>query len=91
MKRCVFALGFFDGAHLGHQALLEACVAMAERLDAAAGAITFDAHPKALFSDRAPKCDQKLPAARSPVLSEGNGLRKEICGCCMGEGFAFAI
>ena len=39
---------------MGHQALLEACVAMAERLDAAAGAITFDAHPKALFSDRAP-------------------------------------
>ena len=39
-----------------------------------------------LFSDRAPKCDQKLPAARSPVLTEGNGLHKEICGCCMGEG-----
>lgn len=39
-----------------------------------------------LFSDRAPQCNQKLPAARSPVLAEGNGLRKEICGCCMGEG-----
>lgn len=39
-----------------------------------------------LFSDRAPKCGQKLPAARSPVLSEGSSLRKEICGCCMGEG-----
>ena len=39
-----------------------------------------------LFSDRAPQCNQKLPDVRSPVLSEGNGLRKEICGCCMGEG-----
>jgi len=39
-----------------------------------------------LFSDRAPRCEQKLPAARSPVLSERNGLRKVICGCCMGEG-----
>ncbi len=39
-----------------------------------------------LFSDRAPKCDQALPSLRSPVLTEDNGLRKEICGCCMGEG-----
>ena len=39
-----------------------------------------------LFSDRAPICSQNLPAVRSPVMSEGNGLRKEICGCCMGEG-----
>ena len=39
-----------------------------------------------LFSDRAPVCSQNLPAVRSPVMSEGNGLRKEICGCCMGEG-----
>ena len=39
-----------------------------------------------LFSDRALQCSQNLPAVRSPVRDEGNGLRKEICGCCMGEG-----
>ena len=39
-----------------------------------------------LFSDRAPQCSQNLPAVRSPVLQEGNGLNRVFCGCCMGEG-----
>ena len=38
-----------------------------------------------LFSEKAPVCGQKLPRARTPVLSEGGGKRI-ICGCCMGEG-----
>ena len=50
----VFALGFFDGVHLGHQALLRECVAMAEQLDCASAAITFDRHPKALFTQDPP-------------------------------------
>ena len=48
--RKVFALGFFDGVHLGHQALLTACVRMAEQLGVQPAAITFDAHPKSLLS-----------------------------------------
>ena len=39
---------------MGHQALLKACVDMAGRLGVLPAAITFDAHPKALFSDRVP-------------------------------------
>ncbi len=39
-----------------------------------------------LFSDRAPQCNQTLPRVRSQVIKEDNGLNKEICGCCMGEG-----
>ncbi len=39
-----------------------------------------------LFSDRAPLCSQNLPAVRSPVKKDGNGLNRVICGCCMGEG-----
>jgi len=39
-----------------------------------------------LYSDRAPQCSQNLPAVRSPVMNEGNGLRRVMCGCCMGEG-----
>ena len=46
----IFALGFFDGVHVGHQALLRACVALAEKLDCAAAAVTFDRHPRALFT-----------------------------------------
>ena len=50
----IFALGFFDGVHLGHQALLEQCVRLAGELDCQTAAITFDRHPKSLFSDDAP-------------------------------------
>ena len=46
----IFALGFFDGVHLGHQALIEACVRMAGQNAAGAAAITFDRHPQSLFA-----------------------------------------
>lgn len=51
----VFALGFFDGVHRGHQALLEQCVRLASELDAQTAAITFERHPKSLFCSEAPK------------------------------------
>lgn len=54
MTKRIFALGFFDGVHLGHQALLAQCVALARQLDAQAAAITFDQHPSALFSGNVP-------------------------------------
>lgn len=45
----IFALGFFDGVHLGHQALLKECCRLAESEGALPAAITFDAHPQSLF------------------------------------------
>ena len=53
-QKRIFALGFFDGVHLGHQALLGACVALAGSLGAEAAAITFDRHPRALFTQDPP-------------------------------------
>lgn len=50
----IFALGFFDGVHLGHQVLLKECCRLAEELDCQAAAITFDRHPKSLFVQPAP-------------------------------------
>lgn len=41
----VIALGFFDGVHLGHGALLRAVTAAADRLEAVPCAFTFDRHP----------------------------------------------
>ena len=52
--KIILALGFFDGVHLGHQALLRACVEMARSLDAETAAITFENHPKKLFSNQTP-------------------------------------
>ena len=45
--RRVAALGFFDGVHLGHQALMETARKRATQLDAVPAVITFDAHPDA--------------------------------------------
>ena len=53
-ERRIFALGFFDGVHLGHQALLSECVRMAKAMDVETAAITFENHPQSLFSDRVP-------------------------------------
>ena len=49
MKKKIFALGFFDGVHLGHWALLHACRRMAEQQGAAACTVTFDLPPSAVL------------------------------------------
>lgn len=54
-QKRIFALGFFDGVHLGHQALLRQCVTMAKESGSQAVAVTFDCHPKYLFSDTPPQ------------------------------------
>jgi len=41
----VIALGFFDGVHRGHGALLEKAAARAKELDAVPAVLTFDVHP----------------------------------------------
>ena len=54
MVKRIFALGFFDGVHLGHQALLAECCRMAAELDAIPSALTFDRHPKSLIQNPPP-------------------------------------
>lgn len=53
-RKTIYALGFFDGVHLGHQALLRACRELAAETGCQAGAITFTSHPDALVSGSAP-------------------------------------
>lgn len=53
-EKKILALGFFDGVHLGHGALLRACRALADENGVLAGAVTFAAHPDALLSGKAP-------------------------------------
>ena len=54
MKKYIYALGFFDGVHLGHQALLSQCRHLASELGCQTAAITFDRHPQALFTPTPP-------------------------------------
>ena len=53
-EKRIFALGFFDGVHLGHQALVAQCVRLADAFQAQAAAITFDRHPLSLFVPEVP-------------------------------------
>ncbi len=52
--RFIYALGVFDGVHLGHQALLTACRHLAQRTGCKPGAVTFDTHPDGLITGNAP-------------------------------------
>lgn len=52
--RKIFALGFFDGVHRGHQALLKACCRLAEKSNLQTAAITFLQHPLSLFCPQPP-------------------------------------
>jgi len=49
-KKRVIALGFFDGVHLGHAALLEAANTRAKALCATPSVLTFATHPKQLIT-----------------------------------------
>ena len=46
----VIALGFFDGIHLGHQALFTKTIERAEQLGAQPSVISFDEHPDNVIS-----------------------------------------
>lgn len=54
-QRTIYALGFFDGVHLGHQALLKAAVELAADTGAIPGAVTFSSHPDSLILGKTPK------------------------------------
>ena len=53
-EKTIFALGFFDGVHLGHQALLKACRMLADEIGCKAGVVTFTSHPDTLTAGFTP-------------------------------------
>lgn len=53
-EKKIIALGFFDGVHAGHQALLRECRSLAHRLGVSAAALTFAAHPDTLVFGKTP-------------------------------------
>ena len=52
--KTIYALGFFDGVHLGHRALLRQCRELADKFGCKAGVVTFTAHPDGLVKGIAP-------------------------------------
>ena len=66
-KKRVVALGFFDGIHLGHAALLRKAVERANELNAVPTVFTFSNHPSSLILD-APTPLINSPADRSTLM-----------------------
>jgi len=54
-EKKIFALGFFDGVHKGHQALLTACRDLATEYGCQCGVVTFSQHPDTLVLGSTPK------------------------------------
>lgn len=52
--KAIFALGFFDGVHLGHEALLNKTSQLAKKAGLFAGAVTFGTHPDSLVLGQTP-------------------------------------
>ncbi|HIY31706.1 MAG TPA: riboflavin biosynthesis protein RibF, partial [Candidatus Evtepia faecavium] len=48
-KKRVIALGFFDGVHNGHGALMRRTAQVAQELGAVPSAFTFDPHPQTVI------------------------------------------
>ena len=59
-KRRVIALGFFDGIHIGHSALMRKVLEVSVKRGLVPSVITFDAHPLNLISEMA------VPLINSP-------------------------
>lgn len=73
----VIALGFFDGVHIGHGALLSLCAQRAKELDAVPAAVTFDVHPSALIlHNQVPLLS--TPADRAGLMERYYGIREVI-------------
>lgn len=68
----VIALGYFDGVHRGHQALLNRAVQRAKEENAVPAAFTFDVHPASQILGR------QIPQLSTPADREG--LMRRCCG-----------
>ena len=53
--KCILALGFFDGVHMGHTVLLQECRRLADENQCRAGVVTFGNHPDKLVMGAAPE------------------------------------
>lgn len=69
MDKIIYALGFFDGIHIGHALLLSACRELAQQRGCAAGVVTFGTHPDALVQQSAPRLIN-TPQDRERLLRE---------------------
>ena len=64
------AIGNFDGVHIGHQAVIGLARDAGERIEAPLGVLTFEPHPREVFSPDAPPFRLMSRAARAHRLEK---------------------
>ena len=79
MKQLCIALGFFDGLHLGHDALLKKTIERARELDLTPAVLTFDQHPKTVLTGK-PTPLIYTPEKRAQLLHDLYGI-DTLCTC----------
>lgn len=76
-KKRVIALGFFDGVHLGHSALMHKTTMRAAELSATPAAFTFDPHPQSVIFDK-PLALLTSPEDRADLMRRYYGIEDVI-------------
>jgi len=71
-KKRVIALGFFDGIHIGHAALMKRVLEIGDRTGLIPSVITFDSHPRSLVDG------STVPLINSP--EDRAGLLRRVFG-----------
>ena len=77
-KKTIYALGFFDGVHLGHQALLKQCRELADQNGCQAGVVTFTSHPDSLVLGEPPALLNTSADRARLLYAFGMDIVKEI-------------
>ena len=77
-EKRVIALGFFDGVHLGHGALLRRVGEKALELGAVPAAVTFDTHPENLILKTPAVPLLSSPLDRAELMRRCYGIREVI-------------
>ena len=70
-EKTIYALGFFDGVHLGHQELLKACLQLAKSGGCKAGVVTFSSHPDTLVSGKTPELINTMEDRQGLLMQYG--------------------
>ena len=74
---CVLALGFFDGVHNGHAALMRRTAQVAREIGATPAAFTFDPHPQTVILGR-PMPLLTSPEDRADLMRKYYGIQDVI-------------
>ncbi|MCT4781833.1 MULTISPECIES: bifunctional riboflavin kinase/FAD synthetase [Exiguobacterium] len=72
----VMVLGFFDGVHTGHQAVIRHAQDQAEQLNVPVTVVTFDPHPKQVLSNKPDAVRYITPLSRKLERIEALGVER---------------